>query len=94
MSDYSHRLLAQFPPATEEEPHPIALAEPLSERQLEVLQLIAEGLTNAQIAQRLFISVTTVKWHSTNIYNKLDVRNRTQAVARARGLGLLPDTPE
>ena len=67
--------------------HP--LAEPLSERELEVLHLIAEGLSNQEIAQRLFLSVPTVKWHATHIYGKLGVANRTQAVAQARALGLL-----
>jgi len=91
---YAHRLLAQFPSAPGEESLPAAgeaLVETLSERELEVLRLIAEGLTNAEIAGRLFISVPTVKWHTGNIYGKLGVRNRTQAVARARGLGLLPN---
>ncbi|MFC2023167.1 LuxR C-terminal-related transcriptional regulator [Chloroflexota bacterium] len=67
-----------------------ALVEPLSERELEVLQLIAEGLTNREIASRLFLSLNTVKAHTRNIYGKLGVRSRTQAVARARALGVLP----
>ena len=69
-----------------------ALVEPLSERELEVLQLIAEGLTNPEIASRLFLSLNTVKAHTRNIYGKLDVHSRTQAVARARALGVLPST--
>jgi LuxR family maltose regulon positive regulatory protein len=75
-------------------PHPRspALIEPLSERELEVLQLIAEGLTNPEIAARLFLSPHTIKVHAHNIYGKLGVHNRTQAVARARALGLLPST--
>jgi len=64
--------------------------EPLSERELEVLGLLAEGLTNKQTAERLFISLPTVKWHTSNIYGKLGVANRTRAVARARALGLIP----
>jgi LuxR family maltose regulon positive regulatory protein len=68
------------------------LVEPLSERELEVLQLIAEGLTNREIASRLLLSVNTVKAHARNIYGKLDAHNRTQAVARARALGILPST--
>jgi len=67
------------------------LIEPLSDRELEVLGLIAEGLTNSEIARRLYISMSTVKGHTTNIFGKLSVRNRTQAVARARRLGLLPN---
>jgi LuxR family maltose regulon positive regulatory protein len=56
---------------------------------LEVLRLIAEGLTNQEIARRLYISLSTVKGHTTNIFAKLGVATRTQAVARARGLGIL-----
>jgi LuxR family maltose regulon positive regulatory protein len=66
-----------------------ALVEPLSERELEVLQLVAEGLTNREIAARLFLSLNTVKAHTRNIYGKLGVNSRTQAVARARALGVL-----
>lgn len=66
------------------------LIEALSDREMDVLGLVAEGLSNAEIAQRLFISLSTVKGHIANIFGKLNVRNRTQAVARARSLGLLP----
>jgi LuxR family maltose regulon positive regulatory protein len=62
----------------------------LSEREKEILTLIAEGLSNQQIAARLVISITTVKTHVGNIFNKLGVTSRTQALARADGLGLLP----
>lgn len=65
------------------------LVEPLSERELEVLQLIAEGLTNQEVANRLYLSLHTVKVHARNIYGKLGVKNRTQAVAKARALGIL-----
>jgi len=68
------------------------LIEPLSERELEVLVLIAEGLTNQEIATRRYISLNTVKVHTRNIYGKLGVNNRTQAGARARALGILPST--
>jgi len=67
-----------------------ALVEPLSEREMEVLQLIAEGLTNREIGDRLYISPGTVKAHSSSIYGKLGVHSRTQAVARARELDLFP----
>ena len=65
------------------------LVEPLSERELEVLRLIAAGLNNREIAQELVIAVGTVKRHLNNLYGKLGVHSRTQAVARARDLGLL-----
>jgi LuxR family maltose regulon positive regulatory protein len=68
------------------------LVEPLSERELEVLHLLAEGLTNREIASRLFLSLNTVKAHCRSIYGKLCVGSRTQAVARARALGVLPFT--
>ena len=65
------------------------LSEPLSERELEVLALVAVGKSNRQIASELFVALSTVKTHAKNIYGKLDVRNRTQAVSRARQLELL-----
>jgi LuxR family maltose regulon positive regulatory protein len=66
-----------------------ALIEPLSARELEVLRLIAEGLSNHEIAARLYLSVNTLRAHASNIYQKLDVHNRLQAVTRAKELGLL-----
>jgi LuxR family maltose regulon positive regulatory protein len=65
------------------------LIEPLSDREREVLHLIADGLTNHEIAARLIIGLGTVKTHTNNIFGKLAVKNRTQAVARARELNLL-----
>jgi LuxR family maltose regulon positive regulatory protein len=93
--EYARRLLAAFPmPEPEQDSPPDTpepdLIEPLSERELEVLQLMAEGLTNPEIASRLFLSLHTVKTHARNIYGKLDVHNRTQAVTSARALGILP----
>jgi LuxR family maltose regulon positive regulatory protein len=66
------------------------LVEPLTEREMEVLVLLEERLTNREIAQRLVIALPTVKRHASNIYAKLDVGNRRQAVARARELAILP----
>ena len=68
---------------------PSSLVEPLSERELEVLRLVAAGASNQQIAQDLFIAVSTVKSHLNSVYGKLGVKNRTQAVAQARALDLL-----
>jgi DNA-binding CsgD family transcriptional regulator len=67
----------------------IGLVESLSERELEVLDRLATGRSNREIAQDLYITVGTVKTHTNNIYRKLDARNRTEALARARSLGLL-----
>jgi LuxR family maltose regulon positive regulatory protein len=98
MPDYTAKLLA----ALEAEEHKSAdeshlphalpaqsLTEPLSQRELEVLHLIAEGLSNREISERLFLALITVKGHNRNIFRKLQVRRRTEAVARARKLGLL-----
>jgi LuxR family maltose regulon positive regulatory protein len=96
---YSGDLLAAFP-ATEpgvcqapsadraRKPGP-GLVEPLSERELEVLRLVADGLTNQAIADRLFIAVSTVKSHTNSIYGKLGVKNRAQAIVASRAQGLL-----
>jgi len=65
------------------------LEDPLSERELEVLTLLASGKTNSEVARELFVSVGTVKSHTGNIYRKLGARNRAEALARARGLGLI-----
>ncbi len=88
--DYISQLLACFPKSTEP---PVtddyALVEPLSERELDVLRLIAAGLSNQAIAQELIIAVSTVKSHINHIYGKLGVKSRTQAIAKAQTLGLL-----
>ncbi len=71
-------------------PRPAAtLLEPPTDRELEILRLLAEGMTNREIGQALYIAVGTVKWYLHHLYEKLEVSNRTQAVARARDLGLL-----
>jgi LuxR family maltose regulon positive regulatory protein len=63
--------------------------EALSEREIEILRLLSDGLSNQEIGQKLFIGVGTVKWYLTNLYGKLDVGNRTQAVTRARELDIV-----
>ena len=68
---------------------PLPLAEPLSERELEVLTLLATGRTNREIARDLFVTVGTIKTHTSNIYGKLGARNRADALAKARNVGLL-----
>jgi predicted ATPase/DNA-binding CsgD family transcriptional regulator len=78
-------------PALAATPPDQPLIEPLTERELQVLHLIAAGLTNAEIAEQLIIAIGTVKSYTGNIYGKLGVRSRTQAVARARELALLSD---
>lgn len=62
----------------------------ISPRELEVLQLMANGLSNQEIADTLFISLNTVKTHSSSLFVKLDVKRRTQAVQQAKDLGLIP----
>jgi LuxR family maltose regulon positive regulatory protein len=69
--------------------HHDGLLEPLSERELEVLRFIAAGLSNKKITEELYISMSTVKTHLRNIYGKLDVHSRTEAVAKAKDLGIL-----
>ena len=65
------------------------IVEHLTNRELEILRLIAGGQSNAEISQRLFLALSTVKGHNLRIFNKLQAQNRTEAVARARELGLL-----
>ncbi len=88
--DNARQVLAAFSPAGPEQSHRSTGVESLSERELEVLRHIAAGLTNQEIADRLYLSLYTVKAHARSIYDKLDAHSRTQAVARARDLGVLP----
>jgi LuxR family transcriptional regulator, maltose regulon positive regulatory protein len=98
LPDYTARLMDAFEseglrpkekaalnPAKPEQP----LIEPLSQRELEVLRLVAQGLSNREISERLFVAVNTVKGHNRVIFSKLQVQRRTEAIARARELGLL-----
>jgi len=94
MPEYASKLLGAFKakgddsnvtPTKTSQP----LIEPLSERELEILQLISEGLSNRQISERLYLAMPTVKGHNRNIFGKLQVKRRTEAVARARELELL-----
>lgn len=102
--DYVSRLLAAFPgarvpadagrgirtrPHLAAQPAPAPYREPLSEREQEVLRLIAGGKSNAEVAQALVIAVSTVKTHTNSIFGKLGVTSRTQAIAQAHDLQLL-----
>lgn len=94
---YAHDLLTAFPEdmqgavKTEMEPVTITkpLIEPLSEREIEVLRLMAGGYKYKEIADRMVISINTVRHHNRNIFSKLNVNSRVQAIARARELNLL-----
>jgi LuxR family maltose regulon positive regulatory protein len=103
LPDYAGRLLSAFeiegqrapagrpasPGKQAGKPAAGLLIEPLSERELRILQLVAQGLSNRAISERLFLALSTVKGHNRNIFDKLQVASRTEAVARARELGLL-----
>jgi LuxR family maltose regulon positive regulatory protein len=90
---YAQKILDAFSrtsQASSPGPQPAGLIEPLTGRELEVLHLMALGRTNQEIARQLIVAAGTVKAHTASIYRKLDVANRTEAVARVRQLGILP----
>jgi LuxR family maltose regulon positive regulatory protein len=95
MPDYTDELLAAFEAEKQTSTDRSALSsaqsliETLSQRELDVLRLIAEGLSNQEICERLFLALDTVKGHNRRIFNKLQVQRRTEAIARARELGLI-----
>jgi LuxR family maltose regulon positive regulatory protein len=101
LQSYVMKLLAAFPPelvpaAVQSHKTSAALpasylVDPLSERELEVLKLIADGLSNSEIARKLFVATSTVKRHINNIYAKLNVHTRTQAVTKGRELKVLAE---
>jgi LuxR family transcriptional regulator, maltose regulon positive regulatory protein len=87
-SDYSRKLLVAF---EGKDAHPNQqLIESLSERELEVLELVAQGLSNREISERLFLALDTIKGYNRKLYGKLGVKNRTQAVNKAISLKILP----
>ncbi len=91
---YVEKLLAAFPPplttsASALRVQHAEILDPLSPRELAILQLIAQGLSNREISERLFLALDTVKGHNRRIFDKLQVKSRTEAIARARELGLL-----
>jgi LuxR family maltose regulon positive regulatory protein len=93
--EYVDRILDFFTPLIKNIPQSkivnqeAKMIEPLTDRELEILRLIAEGHSNTEISQRLYLALSTVKGHNLRIFNKLQVQNRTEAVARAREFGLL-----
>jgi len=95
MPEYTDNLLATFEAEkrrSEAKPAPPPaqlLVESLSQRELGILQLIAQGLSNREIGERLFLALDTVKGHNRRLFDKLQVQSRTEAIARARELGLL-----
>jgi len=95
MPEYTDNLLAAFEAErrrSEAKPAPPPaqlLVESLSQRELGILQLIAQGLSNREIGERLFLALDTVKGHNRRLFDKLQVQSRTEAIARARELGLL-----
>src|SRR5262249_48299068 len=99
--DYLRTLLAAFgrqtpagPPLSQAEQHKSAQPPPadsLSEREIEVLRLVAAGLSNQEIAQEMVVALSTVKWHLKNIYSIFNVHNRAQAIKRAREIQLIPE---
>jgi LuxR family transcriptional regulator, maltose regulon positive regulatory protein len=89
LNEYVRQLLAAFDHERSATPASQPLLDPLSEREVEVLRLIAQGFSNREIGERLFLALNTVKGHNRRIFDKLAVQRRTEAVARARELGLL-----
>jgi LuxR family maltose regulon positive regulatory protein len=92
---YVDRILASFSQPSEDglqskiQNPKSKMIEPLTARELEILRLVAQGLSNSEISQRLYLALSTVKGHNLRIFDKLQVQNRTEAVVRARELGLL-----
>ena len=95
LRSYVNKVLAAFSSLANDHPQPLltnrasGLFEPLTDRELEILRLIADGRSNSEISQQLYLALSTVKGHNLRIFDKLEVQNRTEAVARARELGLL-----
>jgi LuxR family maltose regulon positive regulatory protein len=91
--EYINRILGMFPGETgnahaQNKPQP-QLIDLLTPREMDVLRLLGEGLSNREIAGRLYLSPNTLRVYTTNLYAKLDVHNRTQAVTHARDLGII-----
>jgi LuxR family transcriptional regulator, maltose regulon positive regulatory protein len=99
LKSYVDTLLSAFSPSSgmktsiqnqsEERPAKDSLDDPLSQREIEVLRLIAEGLSNREISERLFLAVNTVKGYNQKIFSKLQVQSRSEAIVRVREMDLL-----
>jgi LuxR family maltose regulon positive regulatory protein len=94
IADYVTRLLASTPPVERRPATSSGLIEPLSDRELDVLRLLATDLDGPEIARQLFVSLNTVRTHTQRIYTKLGVNNRRAAVRRADELHLLSNSTE
>ena len=96
-TDYVRRLLEAFSLGQDDEektePQMVmdgqSLVEPLTEQELSILRLMSTGLSHSEIARELYLSINTVKWHTTHIYGKLGVHRRAHAVTRAKEVGIL-----
>jgi len=87
--NYLQKILSVIDAPIHRQSNSQSLIDPLSERELEVLRLVAQGLSNTAISEKLFLSLSTIKGHNLRIFNKLLVKSRTEAIVRARELGLL-----
>ena len=96
-TDYVRRLLEAFSLSQDDEektePQMVmdgqSLVEPLTDQELSILRLMSAGLSHSEIARELYLSINTVKWHTTHIYGKLGVHRRAHAVTRAKEVGIL-----
>ena len=86
-TDYVRRLLEVFSLGQNDDGQ--SLVEPLTEQELSILRLMSTGLSHSEIARELYLSINTVKWHTTHIYGKLGVHRRAHAVTRAKEVGIL-----
>ena len=87
--NYISQLMSAFKGEKKEHEEIQCLIDPLSQREIEVLKLIAQGFSNHEIGEKLFLALDTVKGHNRRIFSKLDVKNRTMAIAKARSLAIL-----
>ncbi|MCK5673562.1 MAG: hypothetical protein KAH95_09305 [Spirochaetales bacterium] len=94
MQEYISRIIAAFKAEKNENEEIQPLLDPLSQREIEVLKLISQGLSNQEIGEKLFLALDTVKGHNRRIFSKLDVKNRTMAITKARSFNILTSNQE